>query len=94
MQKRTLLVIEPQQPGCSITAAPLVLGQRHYTGHVRFRESLNLLGQRCAATAEVGFPCLHLLRQPMSTTGPLHRLSDRLRRSEDLAQVTPDQVFQ
>ena len=94
MQEFALLAIERQQPGFGIPATPLVLSQWHHAGHVGFGEPLDLLAERCPASAKVGPARLQLLRQPVPAAGPLHRMRDHLRRGEDLAQVAPDQFLQ
>jgi len=94
LQEFALLTIERQQPGFGIPATPLVLGQWYHTGHVGFGEPLDLLTERYPASAKVGATSLQLLRQPVPTAGPLHRMRDHLRRGEDLTQVAPDQFFQ
>ena len=94
LQEFALLAIERQQPGFGIPATPLVLGQWYHTGHVGFGEPLDLLAERYPASAKVGTTSLQLLRQPVPTAGPLHRMRDHLRRSEDLTQVVPNQLLQ
>jgi hypothetical protein len=87
------LAVERQQPALRVLPAALVLAQRHHAGEIGLGQPLDLLLQPCPGTAQVGPPCLHLLRQPVPAAGPLHRMRDHLRRGEHLAQVAPDQLL-
>jgi hypothetical protein len=89
-----LLAFERPRAGLDLTPAPVVLGQRNDPGEVGFREPLDLLAQRCPATAQVGAARLQLLRQPVPAARPLHRVRDHSRGREHLAQVAPDQLLQ
>jgi hypothetical protein len=90
----TLLASERQQSSLGVPSTALVLAQLHDAGKVGLREPLYLLLQPRPGAAQVCSSRLHLLRQPVPTTSPLHRMRDHLRRGEHLTQVAPDQLLQ
>ena len=88
-----LLAVQRLQPGLDIAPTPLKLAQRHDPGEIRLCEPFDLVVEGRPAPAQVGLAGLQLLRKPVPTARPFHRVRDHVRGRQDLAQVAPDQIL-
>src|SRR3954454_11506568 len=91
------------RPACSTrgkrqnfaTAPPtLVLAKRDDAAQVSLRQPIALLPESTPTTSQRGATGLQLLRQPVATAGSFHGSGDHLRVLQNLAEITPDKVFE
>jgi hypothetical protein len=90
MHEVMLLAFNGLQPGLGIAPTPLKLAQGHHPGEISLCEPFDLLAEGRPASAQVGLAGLQLLRDPVPTARPFHRVRDHIRSRQDLAQVAPD----
>lgn len=85
------------QAGISViefSAAALIFGQGHDSGHVRFGDTLRLLSKRRLGFTQCFSAGLQLLRKPIPVVSPLQGVNDRFGLRDELAHVAPDNRVQ
>ena len=85
------------QAGISViefSAASLIFGQGHDSGHVGFGEALRLLSKCSLSFTQCLSASLQLLRKPMPVVSPLQGVDDRFWLRDELANIAPDDDIQ